>query len=197
MEMKRTTAPRKDKQPRLPSKRGKKYEESGRWNTRKIYDPAKHPEMIFNMALAGLSEKKIADCLLIEITTLESWKHKYPEVNQKLIEGRDLSIAVVARSLYDRATGYSHPDTHIMVWKGEVIQTPITKHYPPDTGACAFILKNKTRGYEMPWMDVQSIEHSGPAQGPIDFTAPLPNLEQYTEEELKVLINIGAKLKKK
>lgn len=195
MEMKRTTAPRKDKTPRLPSKRGAKYEETDRWNTRRIYDPTKHPEMIFNMALAGLTEERMSNCLLIDVKTLESWKNKYPEVKEKLNAGRDLSVSTVARSLYDRANGYSHPDTHIIVCKGEVIETPIIKHYPPDTGAAIFFLKNKTRGHEMHWMDVQNVEHSGPQQGPIDINA-IPDLSKYTDDELKVLMNIGMKLKK-
>lgn len=49
----------------------------------------------------------------------------------------------VEASLYERATGYSHPDTHISAYQGEVIETPTIKHYPPDTQAAMFWLKNR------------------------------------------------------
>jgi hypothetical protein len=48
--------------------------------------------------------------------------------------------------LYRRAIGYSHPETHICVVAGEVIQTPIVKHYPPDTAAAFIWLQNRRRG---------------------------------------------------
>lgn len=45
--------------------------------------------------------------------------------------------------MFERATYYSHPDTHISNFQGDITVTPLTKHYPPDTTACIFWLKNR------------------------------------------------------
>jgi hypothetical protein len=52
-------------------------------------------------------------------------------------------VEAIERSLYDRARGYEHEDVHISTHQGDVIVTPITKHYAPDPNAAMSFLKNK------------------------------------------------------
>ena len=51
--------------------------------------------------------------------------------------------AQVEKSLFQRATGYSHEDTYFSQYEGVVTATPYTKHYAPDVVACIFWLKNR------------------------------------------------------
>lgn len=41
----------------------------------------------------------------------------------------------VLKALYDRAIGYHHAETHVSVYEGDVILTPLIKRYPPDKAA--------------------------------------------------------------
>ena len=77
--------------------------------------------------------------------------------------GKDSADEQVAQSLYNRAIGYSHPDVDIRVLKDPsgqqyVVQTPIVKHYPPDTQAAVWWLKNRQGAH---WREKQEIAHTG------------------------------------
>ena len=67
----------------------------------------------------------------------------------------------VMNALYKRAIGFSHPDTHIATWNGDVIKTEITKNYPPDRGAGQEFL-DRTEGKVR-----DRVELSGPNGGPV------------------------------
>ena len=99
----------------------------------------------------GATDKDVADFLNVDESTIMRWKDNYPEFRKatKLKEEADEKVFM---SLYKRACGYSHPDVDIKQFMGKVIVTPITKHYPPDTTACIFWLKNRQREK---WRDEQ------------------------------------------
>ncbi len=65
--------------------------------------------------------------------------------------------------MYERATGCSHPDVHVAVWQGDVIITPVTKHYPPDVGAAKYWLNNRQPEN---WRNQVDIEVSLPSTAP-------------------------------
>lgn len=94
-------------------------------------------------AQLGGTEQQIADMLGVSINTVTNWKKRHPEFLGALKLGKDEADDRVEHSLYQRATGYSHPDTHISVHAGKVKKTAITKHYPPETTAGIFWLKNR------------------------------------------------------
>ena len=110
----------------------------------------------------GAVDRELADFFEISEVTLNAWKAKHPDFLKSLKAGKVEADDRVERSLYQRAVGYSHPDTHISNYQGEVTLTPITKHYPPDTTACIFWLKNRRKDE---WRDRQ--EHTGPDGGPV------------------------------
>lgn len=100
-------------------------------------------EMAFPLAKTGLIDKQIADVFRISVRTLRLWKKKHPDFASALKNGKQFADESVVDALFKRATGYSHPETHISVYQGRVIKTAMTKNYAPDTTACIFWLKNR------------------------------------------------------
>lgn len=116
------------------------------------------------MAEMGLTDVEIGKAFGVSQQTVNSWKHKFPLFLESLKKGKAVADQKVVQSLYHRALGYSHPDTHIINFKGEIIITPIIKHYPPDTTACIFWLKNRDREN---WRDKHETEITGKDGEPI------------------------------
>jgi hypothetical protein len=93
----------------------------------------------------GATDAQMADFFKVTEKTFANWKNKHPEFLHALKKAKEISDSRVVRSLFERATGYSHPDSHITVIDKKVVITPITKHYAPDTTACIFWLKNRDK----------------------------------------------------
>ena len=114
--------------------------------------PTKYDERFNDIAFQvckefGAIDIQLSKTLNISKATLNNWKKKHPNFLDSLKKGKDeYDVANVEVSLRERAIGYSHPDTHISVWRGEVIVTEITKHYPPDPLSCIFWLVNRSGG---------------------------------------------------
>lgn len=105
--------------------------------------------------LLAATDKQLADYFEVAEKTINRWKARYPKFCQSIKAGKEDADADVARSLYHRACGYSHPEEHVSNYQGEITVTPITKHYPPDTAAAFIWLKNRAG-----WRDKQDIEHT-------------------------------------
>jgi hypothetical protein len=123
------------------------------------------------LCLLGATDDDLAAFFEVGQRTIRRWKTAHPEFMAALKVGKDQADDRVVRSLFQRAMGYSHPDVHVSNFKGDVTVTPITKHYPPDTTACIFWLKNRQPAA---WRD--RVEHTGKDGGPIE--------QQYTGPEL-------------
>lgn len=100
-------------------------------------------EQACKLCKLGLTDKEIAKFFEVSEQTLNTWKQQYPEFLESLKGGKTLADAEVASKLFHRATGYEHPDTDIRVVNGVIVETQLTKHYPPDTTAAIFWLKNR------------------------------------------------------
>lgn len=111
----------------------------------------------YKLCLLGATDKRIADFFEVTESTLNLWKQEHPEFSESLKAGKEEADAIVAQSLFHRATGYSHPDLDIKMYKGKVIRTDLVKHYPPDSTAAIFWLKNRQPRM---WRDKQEVEHS-------------------------------------
>jgi hypothetical protein len=118
----------------------------------------------------GATDMEIADFFEVNVATLNRWKAEYPEFCASIKSGKSEADERVERSLFARANGFEHDDTDIRVVDGTVVQTPIRKHYPPDTTAAIFWLKNRRPG---DWRDKQEHELSGKDGGPIETKATL------------------------
>jgi hypothetical protein len=85
------------------------------------------------------------------------WQRKHPEFRQALKDGKLFADATVAEGLYKRALGYSHKAVKIVAdaKTGTEHIVPFTEHYPPDTAAAIFWLKNRRR---KDWRDVRTMD---------------------------------------
>lgn len=91
----------------------------------------------------GAIDKELADFFGVSEQTINSWKTAHPEFLEALKAGKELADAEVADKLFQRATGYSHPAVKFFMYQGTVIREDYTEHYPPDTTAAIFWLKNR------------------------------------------------------
>ena len=111
------------------------------------------------MALLGLTDAEIAAFFEIDDSTLYRWDEAHPDFRESRVRARDAADSKVAEKLYHRALGYSHPSEKIFMTKnGEVVRADIVEHYPPDTQAASWWLKNR-QGHR--WKDKAEVEHSG------------------------------------
>lgn len=99
--------------------------------------------LALNYSLLGATDIEMADFFGVTEKTFNSWKKQYPEFLQSLKKGKFQADSVIASKLFQRAKGYSHPDIHVSNYKGVITKTDLTKHYPPDTTAAIFWLKNR------------------------------------------------------
>ncbi len=118
-------------------------------------------EQSYRLSLLGATDKEMADFFGVSEQTFNAWKKKQPEFLESIKRGKDEADSRVAQSLYRRATGYERDEVEIKVvaiggnMGSEVQQIPVIKHYPPDTTACIFWLKNRQKEK---WRDKQEVE---------------------------------------
>ena len=94
-------------------------------------------DMIFKLYKLGLTDKQVADIINISVSTLNTYKKKYPDFLESLKKGKEISDNNVVEALYQKATGYNG--------------------LPPDTTACIFWLKNRQPEN---WRDKQVIDQN-------------------------------------
>lgn len=123
-------------------------------------------EQARKLAELGATDREAADFFDVAESTLYLWKHTHSEFSEALKVGKEAADARVEQSLYRRALGYTHDAVKIHVaGDGGITQVPFTEHYPPDTTAAIFWLKNRKREE---WRDIKAVEHGGPNGGPIE-----------------------------
>lgn len=91
----------------------------------------------------------------VSLSTVNLWKLRNPEFSEAVALGKGPTNDRVARSLYERAMGYSVTETDIRVVNGKIVKTPVVKHYPPDPACMIFYLKNRDNKN---WSDKQEVE---------------------------------------
>ena len=118
----------------------------------------KYNKQAYKLCLLGYTDVELAEFFDVCEATINNWKREYPKFLESIKKGKQEADTNVAESLYKRALGYSHKDTDIKVINDVIVQTPLTKHYPPDTTAAIFWLKNRQKDK---WRDKQEVGHSG------------------------------------
>lgn len=115
----------------------KKY---GRPSKFKKIDPA----IIELLARSGYTDVEMAAILGVTERTWNNWKKKNEVFFQSLKDNKGIADGRIVASLFQRAEGYSHPEDKIFLGKdGAPVVVHTTKHYPPDTAACIYWLKNR------------------------------------------------------
>jgi len=101
-------------------------------------------EQAAKLCKLGATDRELADFFGVKEWTINRWKAEYPEFSQSLKRGKAECDDRVEQSLYRRAVGYEHDAVKILMTKeGEVYREDYVEHYPPDTVACIFWLKNR------------------------------------------------------
>lgn len=107
----------------------------------------------------GATDADLAELFGVSVTTIDNWKNEFPEFLGALKAGKVEYDSQVVRKLRERAMGYSHPAVKIFHDKeAGTTLVDYTEHYPPDTTACIFWLKNRQPSE---WREKQEVEHSG------------------------------------
>jgi hypothetical protein len=123
------------------------------------------------LATLGATDPELADFFKVAVSTISRWKVTQPQFSEALKQGKDAADERVEASLYHRALGYSHPDVDIRVVDGQIVKTDLIKHYPPDTTAAIFWLKNRRRAE---WRDKVDHEVTGKDGGPVEVVDASP-----------------------
>jgi hypothetical protein len=118
------------------------------------YKP-EYAEQAAKLCALGATDQTLAEFFNVTFRTIQNWKIDHEEFFHSLKVGKEIPDENVERSLYQRAIGYSHPDTDIKIIDGKVVKTETVKHYPPDTTAAIFWLKNRK---PKDWRDKQEVE---------------------------------------
>ncbi len=112
--------------------------------------------------LLAATDAELADFFEVKEQTINNWKKAHPEFFESLTAGKEKADANVGQRLYERAMGYSHDEEKIFCKDGDVTRVDTVKHYPPDTAAAIFWLKNRQRDK---WRDRHEI--TGDDGGPL------------------------------
>lgn len=111
-------------------------------------------EQARKLCLLGATDKELADFFNVDEATVNRWKIDYPEFCESIKSGKASADANVADRLYQRAMGYEHRDVDLKIYKGQIIETPVIKCYPPDPTSAIFWLKNRQ---STKWRDKQEV----------------------------------------
>jgi hypothetical protein len=108
----------------------------------------------------GATDIQLADFFDVAVSTINKWKLQHPEFSESLKQGKMLADAAVASALYSRGIGCTTQATKVFMTKdGKIVKVEYTQHYPPDTTACIFWLKNRRPDL---WRDRPSEEDTTP-----------------------------------
>ena len=115
------------------------------------------------LCLLGYTDEGLAAFFDISQRTLNKWKLKHPGFVQSIAAGKARADAQVANALWHRALG--------------------SRGVPADVRAAEFWLRNRQPAL---WRDKHTLEHTGPAGGPIQ-------VEDMSAAEIdRELIRLGA-----
>ena len=137
-----------------------------------------YADQALKLCLLGATDKELAEFFSVSEQTLNKWKKDYPEFLESLKKGKSIADANVASRLYNRAIGYNCKATKFAASEGKIADSKeYTEHYPPDTTAAIFWLKNRQ---PEKWRDKKEV----------DTNVNLGDeLESLTDEQLQAIID--------
>lgn len=122
-------------------------------------------EQVEKLTKLGAIDTEIADFFNICEKTLNNWK-KDEEFLQSIKKGKEYADAHIADRLYKRAEGYEHPEDKIFLFEGVPVIVPTIKHYPPDTTADIFWLKNRRPDL---WKDRKEVDQTNKNHHTVEY----------------------------
>lgn len=137
-----------------------------------------YADQALKLCLLGATDKELSEFFSVSEQTLNKWKKDYPEFLESLKKGKNIADANVASRLYNRAIGYNYKATKFATSNGKITDSKeFIEHYPPDTTAAIFWLKNRQ---PEKWRDKKEV----------DANVNLGDeLESLTDEQLQAIID--------
>lgn len=153
---------------------------------REYYRSKKGLAKIEKWADEGLTQEEIAKKIGIGLRTFNDWRERYPEVNAAYNGGLEGLEKQLVNALVKLGIGYKDTEVQVERYKlnGEVIENDprfpikekiITKTFPPNVAALAFLLKCK-----FGWKEKSVVELEDNRESP---------MAGLTTEELRKLAN--------
>ena len=109
-----------------------------------LYKP-EYDEQARDRCLLGGTNADLADLFEVGRRTIDHWIADIPSFAGAVRAGRVVADMAVVRRLYQRALGYDRTVERTVLHCGEERTLASTVHYPPDTQACIFWLRNRQR----------------------------------------------------
>lgn len=102
------------------------------------------PEIAYSLCLVGYTNEDLARYFEVSIATISYWMREHEEFNKKVNAAKDIADAKVAKSLFERACGYTRFEKKL-IRNDDGSETEITleKHYPADVLAIKIWLHNR------------------------------------------------------
>ena len=95
--------------------------------------------------MLGATDEDLAGLFDVEPATIADWIAGFPDFASALKQGREIADSTAAERLFQRAIGFSHEVEKVVQSGGKPVTVKYTEHYPPDTTALVFWLKNRQR----------------------------------------------------
>lgn len=129
-------------------------------------DDGFHPTvvaMITRLVALGATEQELAEACDVRKETFKKWTIRYPELAEAVKLGRDYAAHRTARSMFERANGYTYFEEQAFKIKTskdteEVKIVEVKRMAPPDVVACMHILTNLDREN---WQHRKVQDHTG------------------------------------
>lgn len=140
-------------------------------------------EQARKLCALGATAPDLANFFGVAVSTVKLWQVEHKAFSDALKVGKSVADRMVEQSLFRRALGYEHDEVDIRVVGTKLVKTPLRKHYPPDTVACIFWLKNRK---PKDWRDKHEV--GGPDDGPIPVA--VVDVSSATPEQLRALASL-------
>ena len=157
----------------MAAPKGNAYAKGNKGGGRPSEFKEEYVKIAHRMCLLGATDAELADAFDVCETTINAWKLAHIEFSEALKSGKAMADAMVAESLFKRATGYQHPAVKIFNDQGAPLIVDYIERYPPDTTAAIFWLKNRQRAT---WRDKQDVEQTVTADVKMDATVAVSGL---------------------
>lgn len=117
-------------------------------------------ELAYKFCMLGADNKRLAELFDVDMARIDHWIAHKREFREAVQMGREIADAEIAHALYHRAKGYSHKAEKIFYdgKAGDVVRAEYTEHYPPDTQAASFWLRNR---HPQQWREKTEVQHDG------------------------------------
>lgn len=136
-------------------------------------------ELVCQLYEEGMTDQQVSDILHIGKTTLYYWRKANPDFLKSTRESKEIADQIVEASLFQRAIGYTHDEVKHASYEGRFTdEVTVKKHYPPDTKAIEFWLKNRKPDK---WRDKQEIDLSN-SDGTMRTVIILPDNKRDSNE---------------